>query len=256
MRLLVALFAPVVLSGTVAAANGQTPSAAPRVVLVELFTSEGCSSCPPADALLRKLNGMRTESGQLIVGLSEHVTYWNNLGWTDPFSQEAYTERQDVYGKRFGLDSVYTPEVVVDGRQEVLGSDGPAILKAVAASNGGVSTMLHIDSVSNSASAKVLEIKFSVSGHVAPAVDIFAVIADDTATSSVLHGENSGHTLQHVSVARSLTKVATLKDAQTLTVSVSIPGPVKGQPETGRHLILFAQERGLGRVVAIESRPL
>jgi len=95
-----------------------------------------------------------------------------------------------------------------------------------------------------------------VAGHSKVNLDIFAVVADDAATSNVLKGENSGRTLKHVSVARSLVKVASLSDAKTLTVSIPNPGLVKGQPETKRHLILFAQERGLGRVVAIESKEL
>src|ERR1700692_1255787 len=111
--------------------TGQGQTAQPHAILVELFTSEGCSSCPPADALLRELNGKTTSSGQLIVGISEHVTYWNNLGWTDPFSASAYTDRQNSYGSRFHLDSVYTPQVVVNGEQQVLGSDRNAVLRAV-----------------------------------------------------------------------------------------------------------------------------
>ncbi len=77
-----------------------------RAALVELFTSEGCSSCPPADALLQQVNGRYSDSGQLIVGVSEHVTYWNSLVWSDPFSSPTYTERQNTYGQRFHLDSV------------------------------------------------------------------------------------------------------------------------------------------------------
>ena len=251
-----ALFASVVFAGAIPFAFSQTAPATQRLVLVELFTSEGCSSCPPADALLRKINGYRTESGQTIVGISEHVTYWNNQGWADPFSQETYTERQNAYGRRFTLDSVFTPQVVVNGEKEVLGSDGAAILKAVTASKGAASLALHIDSVANSASAKTMEVTFSVTGRIGTPVDVFAVVADDAAKSSVLRGENSGRTLEHVSVARSFAKVATVKDARSVTVSVPIPGLVQGQPATGRHLIVFAQERGFGRVVAIESRPL
>jgi hypothetical protein len=77
-------------------------------VLVELFTSEGCSSCPSAGALFQQVNGRYSDSGQFIVGVSEHVTYWNSLGWSDPFSSPTYTERQYAYGQRFHLDSVYT----------------------------------------------------------------------------------------------------------------------------------------------------
>lgn len=256
MHRVVPLFlAAMVPAWTASIAPAQAP-AANSVVLVELFTSEGCSSCPPADALLRKLDRMRTESGQLVVGISEHVTYWNNLGWADPFSDQAYTDRQNAYGRRFTLDSVYTPQVVVNGEKEVLGSDGAAILKAVASTGKPGPISLSIGSVVTQADAKTLTVTFAVVGHSRTSLDIFAVIADDAATSSVSRGENSGRTLKHVSVARSLEKVASLSDTKTLTVSIPNPGIVKGQPETKRHLIVFAQERGLGRVVAIESKEL
>lgn len=244
-------------------ATGQT-NGQPRVVLVELFTSEGCSSCPPADALLRKLDGLKldgiktgataSDAGEMIVGISEHVTYWNQLGWADPFSQQTYTDRQNAYGQRFGLDSVYTPQVVVNGERETLGSDSAAILKAVRMDSTGSPLKLHIDSAN--ASGKALAVTFSLEGRLAGAVDVYAVIADDMATSSVLRGENSGRTLKHVSVARSLTKVATLKESKSVTVSLASPGLVKGQAETGRHLILFAQAPGLGKVLAVESKGL
>ena len=229
--------------------------AAPRVVLVELFTSEGCSSCPPADALLRKINGVTTHTNELVVGISEHVTYWNHLGWVDPFSDEIYTQRQNDFGGRFGLDSVYTPQVVVNGETQVLGSDGAAILKAVTKNDHPSPVVLHIDSLAASNSAK-LGVTFSIDGLAGRGVDVYAVITDDAATSTVARGENSGRTLEHVSVARSMTKVARLKDAKTMTVSLVMPGVIKGQPETGRHLILFAQESGAGRVLAVVSKTL
>jgi hypothetical protein len=103
----------------------------PRIVLVELFTSEGCSSCPPADALLRQIEGTKTSAGQLIVGISEHVTYWNSLGWSDPFSSPVYTDRQNAYSERFHLGSVYTPQMVVDRAQQLVGSDRSALVHAI-----------------------------------------------------------------------------------------------------------------------------
>ncbi len=232
--------------------------AAPRLVLVELFTSEGCSSCPPADALLRKLNGARVDSGQLIVGLSEHVTYWNNLGWMDPFSDQTYTARQSAYSDRFGLDSVYTPQVVVNGEAQMVGSDGSAILKAIAKLGDKSPATLHIVSVMDAETGphRQLTVTFGVDGPLPAGTEVYAVIADDMATSSVSRGENSGRTLSHVSVARSFTRVATLKDAKSVTVSLPVPPALKGQPETGRHLILFAQERNAGKVLAVESKSL
>ena len=90
-------------------------------MLVELFTSEGCSSCPPADNLLRAIDGKHTKEGTLVVGVSEHVNYWDHGGWKDPFDSSTITDRQNDYGQKFHLDSVYTPQMVVDGEAQVSG---------------------------------------------------------------------------------------------------------------------------------------
>ena len=225
----------------------------PRPVLVELFTSEGCSSCPPADAILRQIDGRRLDSGQLIVGLSEHVTYWNHDGWKDPFSQTVFTDRQNDYGGRFHLDSVYTPQMVVDGEEQVNGSDGRALLAAIQATEASSPVAIHIDSVAPVGEA--LAVTFSVAGEVPRhGVDVYAVIADDQDTSNVLRGENKGRTITHVSVARSLVRVASLKDAESKTVTVSLPARESGSAK--RHLVIFAQQPGLGRVMAIATQPL
>jgi hypothetical protein len=117
-----AIFVASALCALLAQATGVRKSpgtdAEPGAVLVELFTSEGCADYPPADALLRQIEGKQTESGQLIVGISEHVTYWNQLGWSDPFSSDTYTERQTAYGQRIHLDSVYTPQMVINGEEQ------------------------------------------------------------------------------------------------------------------------------------------
>lgn len=226
---------------------------APRPVLVELFTSEGCSSCPPADDLLRQLNGRTTANGQLIIGLSEHVTYWNDLGWTDPYSQSAYTDRQSAYGHHFNLTGVYTPQAVINGDHEVVGSDANAVLGAIRSEARPSPVTVHIDSASLAGST--LAVTYTISGS-APAgsIDLFAVIADDMASSHVLHGENSGRLLAHVSVARSMTRIATLKPAATQTQTVELTAPVQQQPASGRHIILFAQATFTGRVFSVESK--
>jgi len=230
---------------------------APRPVLVELFTSEGCSSCPPADALLRKLDGTRTAQGQLIVGISEHVTYWNNLGWADPYSNDVYTQRQYAYGRHFGGEGVYTPQMVVNGVSQMVGSDSGAVLRAVRAEDRASAIDLRIVSMKHAGSGQdgKLTVTYTVSGEMnGRGADIYAVIADDSAASNVARGENSGRLLTHVSVARSMSRVALVKNAGTMTVALE--GPSTSISAGPQHLILFAQAPGQGRVYAVDSKPI
>jgi len=223
-----------------------------RPVLVELFTSEGCSSCPPADDILRQINGRTTANGQLIIGLSEHVTYWNDLGWDDPYSQSLFTNRQSAYSDHFHLDGVYTPQAVINGNHQVTGSDGNAILRAIRSETLPSPITVHIRSAV--LTDKTLAVTYTVTGS-APSsrVDIFGVIADDMALSHVLHGENSGHDLTHVSVARSMTRLGTLKPLadRALTANLIVPS---APPSGGRHIILFAQTADTGRIFSVESK--
>ncbi len=223
-------------------------------VLVELFTSEGCSSCPPADALLRQIDGTRTAAGQLIVGVSEHVTYWNGLGWSDPYSSTIYTVRQNAYGSRFRLDSVYTPQMVINGAQQIVGSDRDGLERAIEHESGRPRMPLHI--LSATVVGGVLNLTFTADGTSSPqGADITAVLADDLDRSSVLHGENSGRTLTHVAVARSLARIATVHGPTEKTVQVPLPASF-GSGKGGHHLILFAQAANLGPVLGTDSKPI
>jgi len=129
------LLAPGIIVGVVllvpAFASRDSHAAPPTPILVELFTSEGCSDCPPADALLEKLIAGQPASGVAIIGLGQHVDYWDRLGWKDRFSSAALTERQQLYQARFRTESIYTPQMVVDGRVELVGSDTNAARRAI-----------------------------------------------------------------------------------------------------------------------------
>ena len=223
-----------------------------RAVLVELFTSEGCSSCPPADALLQQVNGKYSDAGQLIVGVSEHVTYWNSLGWSDPFSSPTYTERQEAYGQRLHLDSVYTPQIVVNGQEQIVGSDRAGLLRAIRKEDQMSQVGVHIASASLDGNRLTLD--FSVSGTIpGNGAEIYAVLADDKTSSNVLRGENSGRTLSHVAVARTIARVANIQEATELTIQLDLSGSVQQSTPSGRHLILFAQAPGLGQVLGVDT---
>jgi hypothetical protein len=226
-----------------------------RAVLVELFTSEGCSSCPSADALLQQVNGRYSDSGQLIVGVSEHVTYWNSLGWSDPFSSPTYTERQNAYGQRFHLDSVYTPQMVINGQEQIVGSNSAGLLRAIRKEDQMSQMDVHIASAS--LDGNILTLDFAVSGTIpGNGAEIYAILADDKTSSNVLRGENSGRTLSHVSVARTITRVANLQEATELTIRLPLAGYIQQSSHLGRHLILFAQAPGFGQVLGVDTLSL
>ena len=216
------------------------------VVIVELFTSEGCSDCPPADAVLRQINLKQTSAGQLIVGISEHVTYWNNLGWKDPFSSPEFTERQEVYAARLSPEGPYTPQMVVNGREQFVGGDGNALQQALR--DEARRAHLDLSILSTTPSSSGLDVKFSVAGQISRPLDIIAVLTDDADQSNVLRGENGGSLLQHVSVARSLARVATVRSAGQQSVHIAFPSGFHLGSGSGHHLILFAQTQHQGAI--------
>ena len=224
------------------------------VVIVELFTSEGCSSCPPADSLLRQVHLKETSAGQLIVGISEHVTYWNNLGWKDPYSSQVFTDRQSLYASRLSPDGPYTPQMVVDGREQFVGSDGGTLGRALA--DAGRRAHVDLRILSSTPSDSVLDVRFAVSGSFSKALDIVAVFADDADRSNVLRGENNGRLLEHVSVARTLNVAATIRDSGEESFRLALPDGFQSGTAGGHHPILFAQEPHQGTILGAATIPL
>jgi hypothetical protein len=219
-------------------------------VLVELFTSEGCSSCPPADAFLQKLDEQPIAGEQMIV-LSEHVDYWNHIGWKDPYSARFYSDRQSAYAKRLGLDTVYTPQIVVDGRTEFVGSDAALAEKAFAKELGKPTLVLRLSAVS--VGSTNLLVAHLETGVLTPSfgireADVYAAVALNRAESHVAHGENAGRTLTHVAVVRSMVKVGTLRQGQMFAQDIQLKLE-PGSDARNLRLIAFVQEPGQGRVI-------
>lgn len=182
--------------GLIAGLSPALANAAERPVVVELFTSQGCSSCPPANAYLNEMSRGRRD----VLALAFHVTYWDRLGWKDPFSLESATDRQAVYGRRFG-DGSYTPEMVVDGASSAVGSDrgqvGSAIEKAKR--NGQTAAAVNVTKNGDQVSIEV--------GAGSGNARILLIGFDHEHTTAIGRGENSGRTLTEANVVRSFRAV-------------------------------------------------
>ena len=215
-------------------AGGNTP------VLVELFTSEGCSSCPPADQLLAKLSAVQPVPGVDFIVLSEHVDYWNRLGWKDPYSAQLFSERQSRYAAVLGSDDVYTPEAVIDGRTGVVGSNSGGVLSAIreAAKETKTPLTLAVQRDGN---------QVNVSVQQAGQAELWVALVEASTTSQVMHGENSGRTLQHVGVVRSLQHLK--NGAGGITIN-----PAWGAK--GLRVVAFAQEKRSLRIVGAAQAAL
>lgn len=199
------------LVGAIVYGAAPTRPAGPRTpVLVELFTSEGCSSCPPADTLLARLVTDQPIDGVEVVGLSLHVDYWNRLGWVDPFSKAAFTDRQNDYATIWGVSRIYTPQAVVDGAREFVGSDWPAAREHITAA--GAATKVPVAIEIEPRHGRSGDVSFRISANPssprASKVDVMLAVAEDGLVSQVRRGENADHTLSHIAVVRSLKRVA------------------------------------------------
>ncbi len=244
------------LSGVFFAASSvaaQTAQANRTPVVVELFTSEGCSSCPPADALLGKLDKLQPVNGVYIIVLGEHVDYWEDGGWHDRFSSHQYTDRQNAYDSHFhSPNGIYTPQMVVDGSKQFLGSDPSQAVKAITAAAQTPKTSLTLTNV-------------AVDGrHVSAAVsappsefkgDVYAALVDATDSTDVKGGENKSRHLEHAGVVRVMQRIGSLKDLEKGPKTFSLTAP-SGDPTENMRLVVFAQRGDGGPIVGAVSMPV
>lgn len=197
--LFVAVLVP---SGAGAAADPASRADDGRVpVLVELFTSEGCSSCPPADDFLSQLRRVQPIRKARIIVLSEHVDYWNGLGWGDPFSQREFSRRQGEYAEALGNQRVYTPQMIVDGTREFVGNDRAEAMRAITRSTLREKSEILLERRSARGG---LSLEVRIPSPPAVAADVLLALAEDELSSDVSRGENSGRVLHHDAVVREL----------------------------------------------------
>jgi hypothetical protein len=238
-------------------AGDQTPAAkavSPTPVLVELFTSEGCSSCPPADALLQTFDTQPYPAAQLIV-LSEHVDYWNHIGWTDPYSSHASSERQSAYASHFHLDGPYTPQMIVDGSDEFVGSSASEAKKILDKAIRAEKIAVQISGVTLAGNVLRAHIEVGALSAHAHKADVVFSVALNRAESQVAKGENAGRRLAHVAVVRSLSKVGKTEAGQPFSQDVSVKLDPGVDPASLR-LIAFVQEPGPGHILGATLQKL
>ena len=173
-------------------------------VIVELFTSEGCSSCPPADLWLARLERSQPVAGARVIALEEHVDYWNQLGWVDPFSAPHYRGRQNDYALAFHAENIYTPQMIVNGQVQVTGDDTNRGYQIIAKQTQ--TTLVDLKNTANAKDPDLVDLAVQVTNPKNPkphAEDVYLAVTEKELESQVLGGENAGRRLRHAPVVRS-----------------------------------------------------
>ena len=227
-------------------------------VLVELFTSEGCSSCPPADDVLSKLVRADAISGVEVIALGEHVDYWNNLGWTDPYSNAIFSQRQREYSQIFDRDSVYTPQMIVDGHDQFVGSDWSraraSIITAAKTPKGRIDLSLSktasLDQASSilSLTIQITDLPERSSGDKA---EVVLALTENNLQTQVPRGENRGRQLRHNAVVRELMTLGEIVAHDKTFAAERVLSLSPGWHRENLSAVAFVQERHSHRVLAI-----
>jgi len=223
------------------------PGVPHRAVVVELFTSEGCSSCPPADELLGHLRRDLSAKNVQVIPLGFHVDYWNSLGWKDRFSSAEFTQRQEEYTRSLKVDGPYTPEMVVDGEVEFVGNDAG---RAQSTISQQAAQLAEAQVTIASAGTDQLKIQVKGPGGTGNALVMLAIIEDNLLTQ-VGSGENGGRTLHHAAVVHELRQVGTLKNgAFETTVPLKLE---KDWKRNDLHAVVFVQNGPSGKIEGAAS---
>ncbi len=235
--------------------NALMPSAEAHPVLVELFTSEGCSSCPPADGLLQKLDVHQPILGAQLIVLSEHVTYWDHDGWKDPNSSAELTDRQASYEEKLGEKTSYTPQMIADGTAIVQMTKPDLVKSALEKAAASPKIPVRIGDLSvDAGNPAVLHARIDTDANDdSHNADVYVVVALDHVESQVLKGENGGKHLTHVAVAQEFTKIGKIEKGKTFSKEVQVNLKPGTDPKNVR-VIAFIQESGPGKMLGAALR--
>lgn len=214
-------------------------------VLVELFTSEGCSSCPPADRVLAQLEKEQPNPNAEIITLALHVDYWDGIGWKDEYSSALYSQRQNVYGQAFKIGQIYTPQMIVDGQSQFVGSNLSEANKAITEN-----AKKQKASIDLAKSDENLKIKISdVPQHENSSV--FLAIAEDNLSTNIKGGENSGRKLDHTSVVRELKSVGMITADQNKFDGAFAVQLQPNWKKENLKFVVFVQENGSRKILGV-----
>jgi len=240
--------------------SGSRPTLHAIPVVIELFTSEGCSDCPPADRLLSQLAQTQPVPGAEIIPLEEHVDYWDDEGWRDPFSSSLFTQRQKDYVYVFNAPTPYTPQMVVDGTTQFVGSDNRRALAAIAKAAQTPKANLQIErgSGANSGPQDVpLRVSLAALGGANPkhGADVLLAITEDNLASNVTRGENAGVQMNHRAVVRELRVLGRVNPdgAFSAEPDVRLSGRWKSE---NLHVVAFVQDRATKQILAASTLSL
>ncbi len=232
-----------------AAVCGRAADSTRSPVLVELFTSEGCSSCPPADELLQRIDATQPVPGAQIIVLSEHVDYWDHDGWKDPYSSRFLTDRQNGYTHALGLNTPYTPQIIIDGAVELKAKNTEEVIQALDKAAATPKVTVKIAWVKLDAETPgIIRAHIEADGTSEKRnSDVFVAVALDHAESQVLRGENTGRHLAHVAVVQEIVKVGKLEKQKTFAQDVEIKTKA-GTNLANARIVSFVQESAFGKV--------
>jgi len=234
------------------------PHATP--VIVELFTSEGCSDCPPADRLLYQLAQTQPVPGAEIIALEQHVDYWDYEGWRDPFSSSQFTLRQKEYICVFNAPTPYTPQMIVDGTTQFVGSDGLRALAAIAKAAQTPKADLQIEQRSGAnSSQRAVSLRVSLpglnGGILRHGADVLLAITEDNLASNVTRGENAGVQMNHRAVVRELRVLGRVNSDGAFSANPDLSLPQNWKREN-LHVVAFVQDHGTRQIRAASTLSL